>query len=163
MMAQVLAELPSSNRLLRKGMPAAPAHNSAHVGPVQAGPWFHAPTCTLHRALVGQGGPSGPDWLATAAGHCPWSLAWTGACYWYGVGRFMFNSSLSSSVPRVGLGGLAHGGRLAHVRKRAATTTFCYFEYGQRVRREVSAYFFFYRRGFWRAPATKNTGRRRSA
>ena len=26
------------------------------------------------------------------AGHCPWVLVWTGACYWYGAGGFVFNS-----------------------------------------------------------------------
>ena len=31
-------------------------------------------------------------------GHCLWVLVWTGACYWHGVGGFMFNSS--SSAPR---------------------------------------------------------------
>ena len=30
------------------------------------------------------------------AGHCLWVLVWTGACYWHGVGGFMFNSSSSS-------------------------------------------------------------------
>ena len=33
-------------------------------------------------------GTSLGSWLA---GHCPWVLAWTGACYWHGVGGFMFN------------------------------------------------------------------------
>ena len=33
------------------------------------------------------------SWLA---GHCPWVLIWTGACYWHGVGGFMFNSSSSA-------------------------------------------------------------------
>ena len=32
------------------------------------------------------------SWLA---GHCLWVLVWTGACYWHGVGGFMFNSSSS--------------------------------------------------------------------
>ena len=32
------------------------------------------------------------SWLA---GHCPWVLHWAGACYWHGVGGFMFNSSSS--------------------------------------------------------------------
>jgi len=31
------------------------------------------------------------------AGHFLWVLVWTGACYWHGVGGFMFNSSSSSS------------------------------------------------------------------
>ena len=31
------------------------------------------------------------------AGHCPWVLVWTGACYWHGVGGFLFNS-LSSAI-----------------------------------------------------------------
>ena len=31
-------------------------------------------------------------WLA---GHCLWVLVWTGACYWHGVGGFMFYSSSS--------------------------------------------------------------------
>ena len=26
------------------------------------------------------------------AGHFPWVLVWTGACYWHGVGGFLFNS-----------------------------------------------------------------------
>ena len=30
------------------------------------------------------------SWLAC---HFPWVLVWTGACYWHGVGGFMFNSS----------------------------------------------------------------------
>ena len=49
-----------------------------------------APVCTLHRAPVGQGSP-GPDWLAIFF----WVLVWTGACYWHGVGGFMFNPSSS--------------------------------------------------------------------
>ena len=32
------------------------------------------------------------SWLA---GHCPWVLVWAGACYWHGMGGFMFNSSSS--------------------------------------------------------------------
>ena len=55
----------------------------------------HKRSSTLHRAPVGQG-PVG-SWLA---GHCPWALGpwvlvWTGACYWHGVGGFMFNSPSS--------------------------------------------------------------------
>ena len=34
------------------------------------------------------------------AGHFPWVLVWTGACYWHGVGGFMFNSP---SSPRAAL------------------------------------------------------------
>ena len=33
------------------------------------------------------------SWLA---GYCPWVLVFTGACYWHGVGGFVFNSSSSS-------------------------------------------------------------------
>ena len=34
--------------------------------------------------------------VLVGAGHCPsWVLVWTGACYWHGVGGFMFNSSSS--------------------------------------------------------------------
>ena len=29
------------------------------------------------------------------AGHCPWVLVWAGACYWHGVGEFVFDSSSS--------------------------------------------------------------------
>ena len=36
-------------------------------------------------------------------------------------------------------------------------------KYGQPVKREISAYGLFYRRGVWRTPATENAGRRRSA
>ena len=51
---------------------------------------------TLHRAPVGQG-PSGPGWLAI--GHYLWRfLVWTGACYWHGVGGFVFNSSSSGEA-----------------------------------------------------------------
>ena len=32
------------------------------------------------------------SWLA---GHCHWDLVWVGACYWHGVGGFVFNSSSS--------------------------------------------------------------------
>ena len=49
------------------------------------------PSRILHRAPVGQG-PSGPDWLAIAFGFWLQVLVWTGACYWHGVGGFMFNS-----------------------------------------------------------------------
>ena len=61
-------------------------------------------------------------WLA---GHCLWVLVWAGACYWHGVGEFMFNSpsslcrvqgavkdgkSLASGRPDAGVvGGLGHG------------------------------------------------------
>ena len=36
-------------------------------------------------------GTSG-SWLA---GHSPWVLVWAGACYWHGVGGFVFNSPSS--------------------------------------------------------------------
>ena len=38
------------------------------------------------------------------AGHFLWVLVWTGACYWHGVGGFMFNSS-SSPYPTWELNG----------------------------------------------------------
>ena len=34
-------------------------------------------------------------------GHRPWALVWAGACYWNGVGGFVFNSS-SKPSPLVG-------------------------------------------------------------
>ena len=52
---------------------------------------------TLHRAPVGQG-PPGPGWLAISFGL--WSRRATGACYWHGVGGFVFNSP--SSARRLG-------------------------------------------------------------
>ena len=50
-----------------------------------------SPLRTLHRSPVCQG-PSGHDWPAIAFG----VLVWTGACYWHGVGGFVFNSPSSS-------------------------------------------------------------------
>ena len=39
-----------------------------------------------------------PNLQAPLAGHCLWVLVfWTGACYWHGVGGFLFNSPSSSS------------------------------------------------------------------
>ena len=43
------------------------------------------PPCTRWPGILG----------SCLAGHCPWVLVWTGACYWHGVGGFMFNSSSS--------------------------------------------------------------------
>ena len=62
---------------------------------------------TLHRAPVGQG-PPGPGWLAISFGFWLQVLVWTGACYWHGVGGFMFNSS-SSRPGALGAGRLALG------------------------------------------------------
>ena len=78
-----------------------------------AAAWWQPPLApsTLYRAPVGQG-PSGPDWLAT----CPWVLVWTGACYWHGVGGFMFKSS---SLP----GGRTPGDARGQCRKRLAIST----------------------------------------
>ena len=50
---------------------------------------------TLHRAPVGQGPSALGSWLA---GHCPWVLVWSGACYRHGVGGFVFNSEPSSPM-----------------------------------------------------------------
>ena len=41
--------------------------------------------------------PLARDLRVLIAGHFLWVLVWTGACYWHGVGGFMFNSSSSSS------------------------------------------------------------------
>ena len=49
---------------------------------------------TLHRAPVGRWPGTPGSWLA---GHFFWVLVWTGACYWHGVGGFMFNSSSSAN------------------------------------------------------------------
>ena len=43
----------------------------------------HPPPCARWPGTSG-------SWLA---GHFLWVLVWTGACYWHGVGGFMFNSS----------------------------------------------------------------------
>ena len=62
-------------------------------------------------------GTSG-SWLA---GHFLWVLVWTGACFWHGVGGFMFNSSSSErGFPQgetrlrtgrgMAVGGTWHGG-----------------------------------------------------
>ena len=37
------------------------------------------------------------SWSWLAGGHCLWVLVWAGACYWHGVGGFMFSSSSSPS------------------------------------------------------------------
>ena len=49
------------------------------------------------RPLAGTLGYVLGSWLT---GHCPWVLVWTGACYWYGVGGFVFNSSSSGETKR---------------------------------------------------------------
>ena len=47
----------------------------------------HPPPCARWPGALG-------SW---SAGHYPWVWVWAGACYWHGVGGFMFNSSSSSS------------------------------------------------------------------
>ena len=57
------------------------------------------------------------------AGHFLWVLVWTGACYWHGVGGFMFNSSSSppcaptNGRPGFPFGFLGAGGRLPKARR----------------------------------------------
>ena len=48
---------------------------------------------TLHPPCARWPGTLG-SWLA---GYCPWVLVWAGACYWNGVGGFMFHASPSGS------------------------------------------------------------------
>ena len=64
--------------------PAAP-----HLAPPAAPPPVHPPPCARWPGTPG-------SWLA---GHFPWVLVWTGACYWNGVGGFMFNSPSSAPPP----------------------------------------------------------------
>ena len=53
-------------------------------------PVAHPPSCARWPGTPG-------SWLA---GNFLWVLVWTGACYWHGVGGFMFNSSSSSPRAR---------------------------------------------------------------
>ena len=64
-------------------VPSAPASGGEHA------PWLD-PRHPPPRA-------HGPGASAPTAGQGLWVLVWTGACYWHGVGGFMFNSSSSSS------------------------------------------------------------------
>ena len=58
-------------------------------------PISHPPPCARWPGAL-------ESWLA---GHRPWVLVWTGACYWHGMGGFVFNSS-SSHHHRRGCGGV---------------------------------------------------------
>ena len=57
-------------------------------------PSLHPPPCARWPGTPG-------SWLA---GHCLWVLVWTGACYWHGVGGFMFKmvSQFVTIVTRLG-------------------------------------------------------------
>ena len=69
------------------------------VGPSASGWEFapcidpkHPPPCARWPGALG-------SWLV---GHCFWVLVWTGACYWHGVGGFVFNlSSSTRSAPAI--------------------------------------------------------------
>ena len=56
---------------------------------------LHIPS-TLHPPPCARWPGTPGSWLA---GHFPWVLVWTGACYWHGVGGFVFNSSQSPMYP----------------------------------------------------------------
>ena len=43
------------------------------------------------------------------AGHCPWVLVWTGACYWHGVGGFMFIDSDAARTAVLSAAGIEAG------------------------------------------------------
>ena len=66
-----------------------PHGHPAHVGTdtcinIRNATW-HPPPCARWPG-------TSASWLAD---HFLWVLVWTGACYWHGVGGFMFNSSSS--------------------------------------------------------------------
>ena len=81
------------------GLPrsAAPRQEAEKPHPGSSGTAPPPPAGNPHPGLTPKHPPPCARWPGTPgswlAGHFPWVLVWTGACYWHGVGGFMFNSS----------------------------------------------------------------------